>query len=144
MNTSDKGLDFIKQFEGFRSHPYQCQARVWTIGYGSTYGVTFNTPPITQRAAEELLSKEIRKYETSVARLVDVPLKQHEFDALVSFVYNLGGAAFQRSRLRQRLNRDDREGAAEQFLRWIRAGGVISNGLIKRRKAEREMFLGTA
>lgn len=144
MRTSEKGIALIKLYEGFRAQPYQCQAKVWTIGYGHTKDVTSSTPSITKQEADELFTLDIRKYETSVVRLVGVVLEQHEFDALASFIYNCGGAKFQRSLMRQKLNRGDRAGAANQFLRWTRAGGVVSRGLLKRRKAEREMFLGLA
>jgi lysozyme len=141
MKTSPRGIDFIKQFEGFRSHPYQCQANVWTIGYGHTAGVTADTDPVSESAAVALLQRDIAKYERSVFRLVQAKLTQRQFDALVSFTFNLGGGALQRSKLRMKLNRGDYIGAAAEFLRWTRAGGVVRRGLVRRREAERAMFL---
>jgi lysozyme len=141
MKTSARGVDFIKAFEGFRSKPYLCQASVWTIGYGHTVGVTQDSPIISEADAAALLQSDLKHYEASVLKLIRVPLWQCEFDALVSFAFNLGGGALQRSTLRQKLNRWDRHGAAVEFLKWTRANGAISRGLLRRRQAEMEMFL---
>jgi len=141
MKTSPAGIALIKHFEGFRSHPYQCQANVWTIGYGHTRGVTPQTPPVSREEAELLLASDLTKYERSVLNLIRVKLTQGQFDALVSFTFNLGGGALQRSTLRARTNRRDFFGAAAEFLKWVRAGGVVSKGLVKRRKAEAQLFV---
>ena len=141
LKVSESGLRFIKACEGFSSHPYICPAGVWTIGYGSIRGVTKDSLPMTEAQASDLLLIELQRYEAAVSRLVSVPLNQHEFDALVSFTYNLGSAALQRSTLRQKLNRDDREGAAGQFIKWVWAGGRKLKGLVSRRIAERDMFI---
>ena len=142
MKTSADGLALIKHFEGFRSHPYRCQANVWTIGYGHTRGVTQQTLPVSKGEAEVLLLEDVARFERSVKRLIQARLTQGQFDALVSFTFNLGGAALQRSRLRMKLNRGDYSGAANELLRWTRAGGVIRKGLVRRRQAERVLFIG--
>lgn len=141
MKTSPEGIRLIKHFEGFRSFPYRCSANVLTIGYGHTQGVSEDMAHITERYACELLEQDLKKFESSVKKLIKIPLKQNEFDALVSFAFNLGAGALQRSTLRQKLNREDRQGAADEFLKWCRAGGKILKGLLRRRIAEREMFL---
>lgn len=140
MNPSPACVALVKRFEGLRLAPYQCQAHVWTLGYGHTAGVVATTPHITPEQAEEWLEIDLKRYAGSVTRLIR-PVPQPMFDALVSFTFNLGGGALQRSTLRQRLNRGDYEGAAAEFMKWTRAAGVVSKGLFRRRKAERELFL---
>lgn len=142
-SLSRQGIDLIKRFEGFSPNPYLCPAGKWTIGYGSTYGITKDTPPITQEQAEALLLKDIESAIRSVLRLTRVPLEQNQFDALVSFVFNLGGGNYQASTLRQKLNRGDLIGASDQFLRWVYAGGRKLPGLVLRRAAERALFLNS-
>lgn len=141
MNTSQEGIDLIKSFEGFRSAPYICPAGVATYGYGTTAGVTMNTPPITEDEAEALLARDLLRFERSVSRLCPVSLTQGQFDALVSFSYNLGSGALQSSTLRRRLLRGDYEGAADELLRWVWAGGRRLAGLVRRRAAERVLFI---
>lgn len=141
MQVSERGLALIKHFEGFRAAPYQCQAGVWTIGYGHTKGVKKETLLVTESEANTLLAADLSATERSIARLVYKPLTQPQFDALCSFTFNLGGGALQRSSLRMALNRGDYESAANQFLRWTWAGGVKRAGLLHRRKAERALFL---
>lgn len=144
MQTSKAGIDFIKQWEGLELKAYQDIAGVWTIGYGHTEtagpGMT-----ITPERAEELLAQDLRPREKAVRELVKVPLNQNEFDALVSLVYNIGVGAFTTSTARLRLNKGDREGAADAMLWWNKAtiNGVkqVSHGLTNRRNAERELFL---
>lgn len=145
MKTSQEGIDLIKRFEGFRSRAYQDSAGVWTIGYGTTAGAGVRVHPgmaINRELAEKYLRRHLRQVERAVDRLVSAPLKQHEFDALVSFIYNVGDGAFSKSTLRQKLNAGDKAGAANEFLRWNKAGGKTLDGLKRRRKAERRMFLG--
>ena len=146
MKTGQKGLDIIKQFEGFSSKPYLCPAGVPTIGYGATYyldgrKVTMQDPPITQSQATALLQMMVRNYEAAVNRYVQVKINQNQFDALVSFAYNLGNAALQKSTLLKKLNAGDYQCAANEFLKWNRAGGRELAGLTRRRKAERALFL---
>lgn len=141
MKTSDKGIQLIKDFEGFSSKPYLCPANKWTIGYGWTHGVTKDSKPITETEATKLLADGLSSYETGVLDCVDVDLQQCEFDALVSFAYNLGIHSLRTSTLLKKLNQGDYEGAADQFLRWSKANGTVLAGLTRRREAEREMFL---
>jgi lysozyme len=141
MKTSDKGINLIKKFEGFSSVPYLCPAGKWTIGYGWTLGVNKDSKPITETEATKLLADGLENYETGVLDCVDVDLQQCEFDALVSFAYNLGVHALRGSTLLKRLNEGKYEEAADQFLRWNKASGNVLAGLTKRREAERELFL---
>lgn len=147
MKTSDKGLALIKQFEGFSARPYLCPAGVPTIGYGATYypdgrRVTMQDRPVTEADATAMLRAMLASYEAGIARYVQVPLTQGQYDALVSFAYNLGLAALKSSTLLRLLNARNYAGAAAQFPRWNRAGGKVLPGLTRRREAERVMFLG--
>ena len=141
MRMGEKGIDLIKHFEGFRSTVYLCAAGVPTLGFGSTHGITMDSPPITEEEGLELLMLDIAKFERGVNRLIDVPLNQNQFDALTSFAFNLGNGSLQASTLRKKVNREDYEGAADEFPRWVFAGGRKLNGLVKRRYAERALFL---
>ena len=141
MKMGEKGIDLIKHFEGFRSTGYLCAAGVPTLGFGSTHGITMDSPPITEEEGLELLMLDIAKFERGVNRLIDVPLNQNQFDALTSFAFNLGNGSLQASTLRKKVNREDYEGAADEFPRWVFAGGRKLNGLVKRRYAERALFL---
>jgi len=141
MKMGKKGIDLIKHFEGFRSTVYRCAAGVPTLGFGSTYGITMDSPPITEEEGIELLMLDIAKFERAVERLITVPLNQNQFDALVSFSFNLGSGSLQNSTLRRRVNRSEYERAAEEFPRWVFAGGRKLKGLVRRRYAERELFL---
>lgn len=146
MKTSDRGLALIKQFEGFSARPYLCPAGVPTIGYGATYypdgrRVTMQDKPVSEADATAMLRSMLASYEAGVTRYVSVPLTQGQFDALVSFAYNLGLAALKSSTLLRLLNLRDYAGAAAQFARWNRAGGKVLPGLTRRREAERVMFL---
>lgn len=141
MNTSQKGLDLIKSFEGLRLSAYKCPAGVWTIGYGTTAGVK-EGQVITKERADELLRDDVKRFEDQVLRLVKVPLTQGQLDALVSFTYNLGAANLGNSTLLRLLNAGDYKGAAAQFDRWTKAGGKELPGLVKRRAAERALFEG--
>ena len=146
MKTSPKGIALIKAAEGLRLKAYPdpgTGALPWTIGYGSTSGVTKNMV-ITEAQAEQMLAADLVRFERAVERLVRVPLKQGQFDALVSFTYNVGEGNFTRSTLLRKLNADDHAGAAEQFKRWVNAGGKVLPGLVKRRAAERALFLSIA
>lgn len=140
MKTNQDGINLIKSFEGLRLKPYLCPAGVWTIGYGTTKGITKNTPEITETEAEELLEKDLIKFESIVIDNVDVELTDNQFSALVSLVYNCGSAPLKKS-LGAVLNTGNYLGAAEQFLRWNKANGKELAGLTRRRKAERDLFL---
>nr|WP_249429804.1 lysozyme [Enterobacter kobei] len=145
MQTSDKGIALIKQFEGCKLTAYQDSVGVWTIGYGWTQPVDCKPiragMTIKQEAAERLLKTGLVSYESDVSRLVKVGLNQGQFDALVSFVYNLGARSLSTSTLLRKLNAGDYAGAADEFLRWNKAGGKVLNGLTRRREAERALFL---
>lgn len=146
MKTSPKGIALIKSAEGLRLKAYPDPGTgglPWTIGYGSTSGVTRNMV-ITETQAEQMLAEDLVRFERIVERLVRVPVTQTQFDALVSFTYNVGEGNFTKSTLLRKLNAGDTAGAAEQFSRWVHAGGKVLPGLVKRRAAERAMFLGVA
>lgn len=140
MKTGQKGLELIKHFEGLRLKSYQCSAAVWTIGYGHTAGVKPGDL-ITTEEADAFLRQDIAESERSVSRYVSVPLTQHQFDALVSFTFNLGSGNLRTSTLLKKLNTGDYPAAAEEFLRWVNAGGKKLSGLVRRREAERALFL---
>lgn len=143
MKTSERGIDLIKHFEGFAPSVYLCPAGKKTVGYGHVVrdGEGF-THPLTEYEATELLITDLTKrYEPRVLEAVDVPLTQGQFDALVSFCYNLGPAALETSTLLSFLNLGDYEKAAGQFTRWNKAAGKVLDGLTKRREAERDLFL---
>lgn len=142
--TSAKGKSIIKEFEGFRAIAYLCQAGVWTVGYGTTRiggkPVAENTK-ITTEEAELFLEQDLKVFEDAVNQKVVGELNQNEFDALVSFVYNVGVGNFTKSTLLKRLNGFKKTEAADEFLKWNKAKGKVSNGLTRRREAERKLFL---
>ena len=140
MQTSQKGIDLIKQFEGCRLLAYKCPAGVWTIGYGHTYGVK-SGQKISQKQAEEFLKEDLKSFEAAVSKYVKVNLTQSQFDALVSFSFNVGSEALRTSTLLKLLNQGKYEEAAEQFDRWVFASFKKLDGLVRRRKAEKELFL---
>lgn len=145
MQTSDKGIALIKQFEGCKLTAYQDSVGVWTIGYGWTQPVDGKPiragMTIKHETAERLLKTGLVSYESDVSRLVKVGLTQGKFDALVSFTYNLGARSLSTSTLLRKLNAGDYAGAADEFLRWNKAGGKVLYGLTRRREAERALFL---
>ena len=130
---SQDGLNLIKRYEGFRAEPYKCPAGIWTNGYGNTLGVTKDTPPVTKAVAEMQLRLNVERAQSAVIRLTRTNLAQGQTGALTSFIFNLGAGAYQRSTLRQKLNRGDYDGAAAQFGRWVYAGGRKLPGLVLRR-----------
>ena len=141
MHISEAGLALIRQFEGLRLLAYKCAAGVPSIGYGHTRTAKMGQS-ITQERAEELLREDVARFEAAVSRLVTVPLSQGQFDALVSFAFNLGAKALEKSTLLRLLNAGDYYGAAAQFDRWVYASGKKLSGLVKRRAAERALFEG--
>ncbi|WP_308380981.1 lysozyme [Serratia marcescens] len=145
MKISDDGMALTKRFEGLRLQAYQDSVGVWTIGYGWTQRVAGRKigagMAINAATAERLLACGVAQFEQGVERRVTVPITQGQFDALVSFTYNLGLRALENSTLLRRLNAGDRQGAADQFGRWVNAGGVRLDGLVARRAAERALFL---
>jgi lysozyme len=139
MKTSQKGIDLIKHFEGCELNAYKCPAGVWTIGYGHIKGVQ-EGDVITEQQADEMLVEELNEYENYINTLVTVPLNQNQYDALVSWVYNLGSSNLQASTLLKVLNAGDYDNVPEQIMRWNKAGGKALEGLTRRRQAEADLF----
>lgn len=148
MRVSESGVALLKRFEGLELEAYQDIAGVWTIGYGHTGPDVTPGMRITEREAEALLRRDLKSREDAVSRLVTVPLNQNEFDALVSFVYNVGAEAFRRSTALRRLNRGARLAAADAMTWWNKAtvNGKKREvlGLTRRRAAEKALFLTKA
>lgn len=143
MEISLIGLNQIKQHEGFRSTVYNDIAGYPTIGYGhklTTADKFAGLKTVTEQEAVRLLAADLASAEAAVNSLVNVPITQNQFDALVSFVYNIGAGAFRRSTMLSLLNRGQYDLAALQFGRWNKAGGKVSDGLSKRRASEYAMF----
>ena len=143
FTTSQAGIDLIKSFENCELTAYQDVAGVWTIGYGHTAGV-YAGMTITQAQAEEFLRSDLKTAENAVNGKVTYPLTQNMFDALVSLTFNIGSGNFGSSTLLKKLNQGDINGAANEFDRWIYSGGEVQPGLVRRRAAEKEMFLNGA
>lgn len=170
MKLSKAGVDLMHRFEGFKDRPYLCPAHIWTIGYGHVLyqeqirlpvlrppGKTQADIPMIRREMplkledfrvwskqeiDELFRADVADFERGVLRLVPgVVGRQGSFDALVSFAFNAGLGNLQRSTIRMRANRGDWEGAAEAFMMWTKGGGKVLPGLVRRREAERSLFL---
>lgn len=155
---SDKALKMITHHEGLRQKPYLCAAKMWTIGVGHVlYPNQFKIPlaerhtiPLEDRdnriwsmeEINDILRKDLTSFERGVVKFCPVPLTQGMLDGLVSFSFNVGLGTLQRSTLRQKLNRGDKEGAADEFLKYTIAGGKVLKGLVNRRNDERAIFLG--
>ncbi len=142
-HITDSGLALIKLYEGFSSEIYICPGGYPTIGYGHLvrdHEKLFFDDGITRQEAEDLLRQDVRSSECAVLRLIRVPLSDGQFDALVSFTFNLGSGALQSSTLRRKLNRKDYDGAAAEFKRWVWSGGRKLKGLQRRRHAETRLF----
>jgi len=140
-HITQEGIDLIKRFEGFSPTVYFCPAGYPTIGYGHVVkkGEDFSGG-ITQGEAEELLRLDAQIAERAVLRLITVPLTDGQFDALVSFTYNLGSGALQRSTLRRVINRQNHHNVPAQLMRWVWAGGRKLRGLVRRREAEAMLY----
>ena len=141
MKIGNKGLEMIKHFEGLELNAYQCAAGVWTIGYGHTKGIQPGMV-ITEETANDMLVEELEEYEGYINNMVHCSLSQHQFDALVSWVYNLGSTNLKNSTLLKVLNDWKHEEAPAQIRRWNKAGGRILEGLVRRREAEALLFMG--
>lgn len=145
MKTSSSGTSLIREFEGFVASAYLCPANVWTIGIGTTVypngAKVKKGDKCTQEQALEYLQHDLKSFEKTVNDSVKVPLSQNQFDALVSLAYNIGSGAFKNSTLLKKLNAKDFTGAADQFLRWNKGSGKVLKGLVRRREAERALFL---
>ena len=148
MNVSKAGIALIKHFEGVCSRPYKCAAGLWTIGIGHLIGDGKQLPDsynktFTEREIDELLKSDLKRFELGVSKMLpNVPLRQCEFDCLVSFAFNLGLGTFQRSTLRQALLRGNKTAAMESLVKYCRAGGKILRGLQIRRLDEKALFEG--
>ena len=157
MNVSPLAIDMVKHHEGVRNKPYRCPARLWTIGVGHVMYPDQAKLPLdkrdsvmlkpeddrvySQEEVDGILRHDLDRFERGVERFCPSNLSQGQFDALVSFSFNLGLGTLQRSTLRQKLLRGDTEGAAEEFLKSCMAGGKILKGLQNRRRDERALFL---
>lgn len=145
-SISNKGLDLIKSFEGLRLTAYLCSANVPTIGYGATYYTNDSKvklgDKITKEQADVLLRKTVRDFEQNVSALLNATVvNQNQFDALVSFAFNLGTAALAKSTLLKKVkaNPDD-PAISREFAKWVNAGGLKRNGLVNRRRIEAELY----
>ena len=157
MNVSEKAIHMICHHEGVRYKPYQCPAKLWTVGVGHVIDPNHGKLTIdqrkdlpipagwdrklTQEEVDGILKSDLERFERGVERFCPVPLTQGMFDGLVSFSFNVGLGTLQRSTLRQKVLRGDKEGAAEELLKYCMAGGKILKGLQNRRIDERAMFL---
>lgn len=146
MKTSEAGVDLIKQFEGCKLTAYKCPAGVWTIGYGHTTAAGEPTVvegmKITAVEATNILKRDLKTFEAGVDAAVKVELVQNEFDALVSFAFNVGLGAFQKSTLLRKLNAGDYAAVPGELMKWTKAGGKELPGLVRRRRAEAGMWRG--
>lgn len=145
MLISNNCVNIVKEFEGFRSKPYKCSAGIPTIGYGSTFyindeKVSMNDSPISIELAEELLMNTLNMFSAKVNNLIKVELNQNQYDAIISFVYNIGVGGFSKSTMLKLINSKDFTNASKQFIRWNKANGKVVNGLTIRRKKEQELF----
>ncbi|HAU3212806.1 TPA: lysozyme [Salmonella enterica subsp. enterica] len=140
MKASDNGRAFIRAREGVKLAAYQDGGGVWTIGYGHTRGVK-QGQVINHEQADEFLNNDLRQVESCISERVTVALNQNQFDALVSFVFNVGRQAFSDSTLLKKLNEGNYRAAADQFTRWVYDNDQFVQGLHNRRVAERDLFL---
>ena len=146
MKIDKRGLDLIKEFEGLRLSPYLCSANVPTIGYGNTFyengtKVKMTDPPITRQRADALLVLIADRFASQVFNLIKKPVTQNQFNALVSFAFNIGLAGLSRSTLLRLVNNNPNDGnIAKEFLRWNRAGGRVVQGLTNRRIKESALY----
>lgn len=144
-HVTQQGLDLIKRFEGFSPTIYICPGGYPTIGYGHVVKPHERKRfqhGITETEAEALLRQDVAIAERAVLRLIQVPLTDGQFDALVSFTFNLGSGALQRSTLRRKVNREEHDEVPREFMRWVWAGGRKLRGLIRRREAEMGVYQG--
>lgn len=156
MKVSDKLIEIIKHDEGVKTRPYQCPALLWTVGVGHVIDPNHIKVPLAQRKAlpipegwdrtlsmdevDNILKQDLARFEAGVMRLCPKGKSQGQFDALVSFSFNVGLGNLQNSTLRMKHNREDYAGAAQEFLKWNKAGGKVLKGLDKRRKGEKALY----
>ena len=139
MNISTPGIDLIKAFEGCKLEAYQCSGNVWTIGFGHTRHVE-EGDKITQKVADYFLEYDLAMVETHCKRLITVPLKQHQWDAIVSWCYNLGCGNLRASTMLRVINAGEMDKVSEQIVRWDKVKGKPLAGLTRRRLAEALLF----
>jgi lysozyme len=148
VNVSKAGIALIKHHEGVRNRPYRCPANLYTVGVGHLIGDGKSLPEswnrtFSQEEIDGILKSDLKRFELGVRKMLpNVPLRQHEFDAIISFCFNLGLGCFQRSTLRQALLRGDKKAAMESLVKYCRAGGKILKGLQTRRLDEKALFEG--
>jgi lysozyme len=148
VKVSERAIKLIKHHEGVRNRPYRCAANLYTVGVGHLIGDGKHLPDswnrtFTEAEIDGLLKSDLRRFELGVHKMLpNVPLRQHEFDAIISFCFNLGLGCFQRSTLRQALLRGDKKAAMESLVKYCRAGGKILRGLQIRRLDEKALFEG--
>lgn len=141
MKTGPKGRALVEKYEGRRLESYRCPAGKWTIGVGHTGPDVLPNMAITDAYCDALLSADLEEAERCIAGCVKVRLSQNQFDALASLCFNIGCPAFARSTLVRCLNAQRFGRAADEFPRWCHSGGQVLPGLIRRRNAERDLFL---
>ena len=158
MKVSKAAIDMIKHHEGVRTKPYRCPALLWTVGVGHVIDPTHATVKYEERRnlpipegwdrtltmdeVDRILSQDLGRFERGVVRLCPAAVgRQGVFDALVSFAFNVGLGNLQRSSLRMKTNRGEFEEAAEEFMKWTKAGGRVLPGLVKRRLDEQRLYL---
>lgn len=149
MQINKATIDLIKEFEGFRSQAYRDPVGIWTIGYGTTGMAGVGISPkagmsITQDDAERYLALTVEKFAAQIEDAITAPINENQFGAFVSLAYNIGPAAFKKSTALRKFNAGDIQGAADAILLWNKAGGKVLNGLVRRRNAERKLFLTPA
>lgn len=152
MKPSQRCMEIVKEFESFEAKPYKCPAGVWTIGYGHTKGVTESSRPVTHGEAELLLAEDLMAAADIIERNVHVPLTQGQYDALCSFIFNVGPGgkgvkdgfvrlkSGEHSTMYKKLEAGNYKGAGDEFLKWTKAGGRVLGGLVKRRATEKMVF----
>ena len=139
MKVSQECIDLVKFFEGFKSKAYLCPAGVWTIGYGRTKNVK-EGDMVNELQAERDLLEELEEFGEQVLSVVRVSIKQHQFDALASWTYNLGVGNLQSSTLLKKLNSGDKNSVPSEMVRWNKAAGKVLAGLTRRREAEAKLW----
>lgn len=141
MKTSINGISLIKKYEGSKLKAYRCPANVLTIGYGHTGKDVFEGLIIDQKKADELLIKDLEKFEKQINSL-SLSVNQNKFDALISFTYNLGFGSLQKSTLLKKIKENPNDVTIkDEFMKWTRAGGKVLQGLVNRRKSEYELYV---
>ncbi|MBI1939176.1 MAG: lysozyme [Ignavibacteriales bacterium] len=139
--TSEKGFTLIKKYEGLSLTTYRCPAGLLTIGYGHTGKDVIVGLTINEVAANNLLKNDVEKFEDAIHVLVKVPLVQNQFDALVSFAYNVGTNSLKNSTLLKKINQSDYASAADEFPKWNKSNGKVLPGLVKRRDEEKSLWM---